>query len=199
MRLPAILIVTVLGAAFAGVAPGQQAATTTQPKAPSGLSFAYDAPHGQLTANGLAVKLDPDAVSAGVITGSVTITINLTIQSKFPTGTKFPCSAIVIGGEIDETALSLEGGIETASGYATAGKTAGTMVCSLSIPYEWTAVKVPSTATTSSTTIDALVIAFAAAGVDLNGVTQRQTLQIGGLQALPGNGTKTKVTYSTTL
>jgi hypothetical protein len=201
MRIRATLFVALLGTALSGVAFGQQAATTTQPKAPSGLSFAYDAPHGQLTANGLAVKLNPDTADTAPITGTVKITINLTVKTTVPTGAKVPCSAIVIGGAIDTTALSLEGGIETVSGYATAGPKAGSMICSLSIPYEWTVVTVSSLASTeaTSTTVDAMVIAFAAAIVDSNGVTQRETIQIGGVQALPTNGKTTTASYAATL
>jgi hypothetical protein len=192
MRLRTYLLATTFAAVTTAAAVSQQAAVTTQPKVPSGLSFTYDPVHGQLSANGLNVKIDPDVTAATSFTGTVTVKITIALKSTFPNGTTFPCSAIVIGGEIDTSTPTVDGGIETASGKATVNSKTKTATCNLFIPYEWTLVADPAAT-------EGLIIAFAAAAVDPNGTTQRATIQIGGVQSLPGDGKTTKVSYSTTL
>jgi hypothetical protein len=192
MRLRTYFLATTFAAVSTAAAVSQQAAVTTQPKAPSGLSFSYDPVHGQLSANGLNVKMDPDVTAATHFTGTVDVKIDIALKSTFPSGTTFPCSAIVIGGEIEVSTLTLDGGIETASGKATVSSKTKTATCSLSIPYEWTLVADPAAT-------EGLIIAFAAAAVDPSGTTKRATIQTGGAQSLPADGKTITVSYSTTL
>jgi hypothetical protein len=194
MRLRAILIVAALSVALTGAAFGQQAAVTTQPNAPSGLSFSFDAPHGQLTASGYTVKARPLTTPTGAtsVTGTLNITITINIVSKFGKDFRIPCAAIAIGGEADTSVPIVDGGIETASGEATIDGKTKTATCTLSIPYEWTLVTDPAAG-------EGVFLGFAAAAVDRSDVTKRSTIQIGGPLPLPPSGTTTTLAFTTTL
>jgi hypothetical protein len=193
MRLRGILIVAALSAAQLGVALGQQAAATTKTQAPSGLSFAFDAPHGQLTASGFTIRphtLTPTPTSS--VTGTVSLTITINLASKVARETQIPCAAIIIGGEADLSTPIVDGGIDTASSVAMIDWKTKTATCTLNIPYEWTLVTDPSAS-------EGLFIGFAAGEVGRNDVTLRSTIQMGGPLPLPANGTTTTLAFSTTL
>jgi hypothetical protein len=194
MRLRAILIVAALSAAQLGVALGQQAAATTKTQAPSGLSFAFDALHGQLTASGYTVRAHPLTTPSGTssVTGTLNITVTINLVTKFGRGIRIPCAAIAIGGEADTSTPIIDGGIETASGDAIVDWKTKTATCTLSIPYEWTLVTDPSAS-------EGLIVGFAAAGVDRFDQTERSTIQIGGPLPLPASGTTTTLAFTTTL
>jgi hypothetical protein len=171
----------------------QQAAATAAPKALSGLNFAFDAPHGQLTASGYTVKATPNA-SGSTSQHSETIEVNLTINlvTKFAKGIELPCSALVIGGEVDATNWVVAGGVETVSGWATvSSSTPSTATCKLTIPFEWTLQEDPSASF-------GLVIAYGAGAVTRDGKTLRSTLQVAGFHDLHNNAT-TKYEFSVTL
>lgn len=199
MRLRGILVVAALSAAQLGVALGQQAAATTKTQAPSGLSFVFDAPHGQLTASGYTVRAHPMTTPSGAtsVTGTLNITITIDIVSKFGRDVRIPCAAIAIGGEADTSVPVVDGGIETASGDAMIDWKTKTATCTLSIPYEWTLVTDPSAG-------EGVFVGFAAAAVghdrdhDVD-ETKRSTIQIGGPLPLPPTGTTTTLAFTTTL
>jgi len=196
MRVRAFLSVAAVGVALAGAALGQQAAVTTQPKSVSGLSLAFDAPHGQLTASGYSLKPRPLVVPGETtFTGTVNMTITVNIVSTFRRGTRISCGGILIGGEIDTSVPVVDGGIETAGGDATVNWMTKTATCTLTIPYEW------SLATDASAS-QGLIIGFAAAAVGHDrdsDTTQRSTIQIGGPIPLPATGTTTTLAFTTTL
>jgi len=190
MRNRTILIVALLCVAFAGHAIGQQQAATSPAKPVTGLSFAFDAQHGQLNASGFAVKATPSSANAVSVTGTIEVTIKIDLVSKFKRDVEFPCAVTVIGGEIDTTNLVVDGGIETASGVAVVSS--GTATCTLAIPYTWTLVKDPAAG-------GGMVIAFAAAGVNRTGATLRSTLQVTGVEPIPASGATSKFTFAASL
>jgi hypothetical protein len=191
MRIPQILFVALLCAASSVAALGQQAAPT--PKAPSGLNFSFDAPHGQISANGYTVKAASNQPASANITGTVEMTLTIKLVTKFKRGTDFPCAAIVIGGQIDTSNFVLDGGLETASGMATVSPTnPSSATCKLTIPYDWSLQH-------DSGASSGMVIAFAAAGVNERGTTVRSTLQITGIESLPADGSTTTFAFSPTL
>jgi len=194
MRVRAFLSVAALAVAFAGAAFGQQAAATaTQTKTPGGLSLAFDAVHGQLTASGLAVRPKPLIVSPGTsVTGTVNITVTINLVSQFHHGVRIPCGAILIGGEIDTSVPVVDGGIETVASLASVDAKTKTATCTLSIPYEWTLA-------TDASASSGLIVGIAAASVGWGDVTERSTIQIGGPIALPASGTTTTLAFTTTL
>lgn len=193
MRIRAFLSIAALGAAFAGAAIGQQAAATAQPKAPSGLSLAFDAVHGQLTASGYTVKAKPRVVPGGSsVTGTVNITLTINLVSQFHHASRISCGALLVGGELDTSVPVVDGGIETAGTTAALDWKTKTATCTLSIPYEWT---LASDTSASS----GLIIGFAAGAVGFGDVTERSTIQIGGPIPLPASGTTTTLAYTTTL
>jgi hypothetical protein len=194
MRLRGILTVAALSAAQLGVALGQQAAATTKTQAPSGLSFAFDALHGQLTASGYSVGAHTMTTPPGTssVTGTISITVTINIVSKLGHDIRIPCAAIGIGGEFDTSVPIVDGGIETASGDATIDWKTKTATCALSIPYEWTLITDPSAS-------EGLIVGFAAAAVDRSDTTKRSTIQIGGPLPLPATGTTTTLAFTTSL
>lgn len=194
MRLRGFLIVAALVAAQLGVALGQQAASTTKTQAPSGLSLAFDATHGQLTASGFTIKPHPLQAPSGTtsVTGTVSLTITINLVSKTGRWTKIPCAAILIGGEADTSVPVIDGGIETASGDAMVDWSTKTATCTLSIPYEWTLITDPSAG-------EGIFVGFAAGEVDQRNNTTRSTIQIGGPLPLPASGTTTTLAFTTTL
>jgi len=190
MRIRTFFVVAALIAAPFGAALGQQSAATPKLKTPPGLSFAFDAPHGQLTATGYTLNVTPKTADSSNVTGKIEISISIDLVSKFPPGFVIPCSATVIGGQVDPASLSIEGGIETASGLAVVNKS--TAICKLTIPYEWTLAADPCAA-------DGLLIAFAAGAVTPDGAAIRSTLQVDGFEPLPADGSTTKFAFKTAL
>jgi hypothetical protein len=193
----ALLVLIALGAASLGAACGQQAAATTQPKAPAGLSFSFDAQHGQLTASGYTMKVSPKAGSTSSVSGTVKVTLHITEVGNLANGTKTSCGAAAIGGEVDATTLTVDGGIETASAPATieplptpAGITYWT--CTLTIPYEWTLAG-------GAGADEGLFLVFAAAAVTPNGTVPRSSIQFNGVNPLPSNGSEATYSFNLTL
>jgi hypothetical protein len=193
MSLPRILIVALLGVASTGAAFGQQAAATIVPQVPSGLSFAFDAPHGQLTATGFALKATPKTASSTRTTGTIEVSLSINLVTKFRRGTTFPCAILVLGGQLDAANQKVDGGLETASGLATVNPSnPSTATCVLTIPYAWT-FQTDATASTG------LVLAFAAAGLSEDGATLRSTVQVTGVDALPATGSTTTFSFDAAL
>jgi hypothetical protein len=192
MRLRGLAIVAALGAAQLGVALGQQAASTSPTRTPSNLNFSFDAQQGQLTASGYSLRSQTASVGG---TSSVTGTLNLVITnnlvSKLGPDHRIPCSAIMLGGEVDLSTPIIDGGIETASDRAMVDWKARTATCTLSIPYQWTLVTDPAAG-------EGIIVGFGAAIVD-HDVTRRSTIQIGGPLPLPPSGTTTTLAFTTTL
>jgi hypothetical protein len=192
MRIRTILIVALLGVAFSGAAFGQQAAASVAPKATSGINFAFDAPQGQLTASGYTLKPTPNASSSTIhVSGTVEVTLTINLVTKFHRRVFFPCSAMVVGAEVDVTNFVVDGGLETVSGWATVSSSnPSTATCTLTIPFEWTFEADPAA-------ISGLLIAYATAGVTPEGRTVRSTLQVTGLQEIhPGTTMKNDFTVT---
>ncbi|MFZ1084299.1 MAG: hypothetical protein WAN35_04970 [Terracidiphilus sp.] len=191
MRIPHTLIVALLCAASSVAALGQQAAAT--PSLPSGLYFSLDAPHGQISANGYTVKSVPNLAASTDVSGTIVMTLTIKLVTKFKKDTNFTCGATVIAGQLDTSNFVLDGGLETASGIATVNPSNPSWAtCTLTIPYDWS-LQNDSLADTG------MVVAFAAAGVNWRGRTERSTLQIIGFEALPTNGSTTTFAFSPTL
>jgi hypothetical protein len=195
MHLRGFAIVALLTSAQMAAAYGQQAVSTSPTRTPTGINLSFDAVHGQLTASGYTVRSQTTPVpGTSNVTGTVNLTITINLVSKIGADDRIPCGAIVIGGEIDLSVPIVDGGIETASAYATVDRKAKTATCTLSIPYEWTLV-------TDSSATEGLLIGFAAASVDHDhwDTTRRSTIQLGGGLPLPPAGTTTTLAFTTTL
>jgi hypothetical protein len=194
MRSPSTILALVLVAASTVAASGQQAAVTSTPKTAPGISLAYDPVHSNFTASGFQLKsniIKRNTASAAT-TGTVNVTVNINIVSKFRHDTYFPCSAIVIGGILDLDNATIDGGVETAYGVAQASGDGTTATCNLTIPYSWT---LASDASADS----GLIIAFAAGAVDRRGNALRTTTQISGIENLPATGTTSSYTFNAAL
>jgi hypothetical protein len=206
MRRIAITFAVLLGAVTVSAAIGQQAVTSTVAKTPTGLSFAFDAVHGQMSASGYTINPAPAATTTPTqLSGTIKVTLTVNLKSTFTTGTVIRCGAMAVGGTINTSTDALDGGIEGASSKATVSGTKAT--CTLSIPYQWNLVAitlpaaVESNATTAatSTTESFLLVAFAVGAVDTSGNVERVTLQLGDVSELPANGATTKLAYTTTI
>jgi hypothetical protein len=190
MRIFPTLIAVALCAVSVGAASGQKPATPVS-KVHSGISLAYDAPRGQFTAGGIQLKPAVKSNVAAATIGTVNVTINIKLISKFWKESNFPCSVIVIGGIIDTDNGTVDGGIETVNGEArTSG--AGTATCTVSIPYSWDLAS-------DSGADSGLIIAYAVASVDRHGITQRSTLQLSGIENLPASGATSSFTFDAAL
>jgi hypothetical protein len=179
----AALCVMSLGLAQASAATS--AATGGTKNLPSGLSFTYDAQHDQILANGLQLKAHSLASpTIPPTTGTVTVTLNIKIVSRFRDRAAIHCSLTLIGGELDLTNGLFDGGIETANGVA-APDGSGEATCTLKIPYSWSLVPDP-------TATNGLILAIGASAVHKDDGSDsqilRSTLQVGGPENLPSNG-----------
>jgi hypothetical protein len=191
MRIFPSLIALALCAASVGAASGQQTVAPSSSKALTGIGLAYDAPRGQFTASGIQLKPSVKSNASSTTTGTVEVTINVKLVSKFWRDNEFPCAVIVVGGLLDPVSLTVDGGLETVTGEAkTTG--AGSATCTVSIPYAWDLPPDPEAAT-------GLIIAYAVASVDHRGITKRSTLQLSGIENLPANGATTKFTFDAAL
>jgi hypothetical protein len=137
------------------------------------------------------VSTQTASVNPTSVTGTVNVAITINLVSALGPNTRIPCSAIVLGGEVDLSTPVLAGGIETASGGAVVDAKAKTATCVLSIPYEWTLVS-------DSSAAEGLLIGFAAAEVE-HDVTRRSTIQLGGPLPMPPTGTTINLAFTTTL
>ena len=203
MRIPRSLLTAALCAASIFTAQAQTSALASNrapassPKIPGGMSFTYDAQHGQINASG--VQLKPAVLGAPTIkptTGTVTVTLNINVVTSFPKGAKFACSVMALGGVIDTDTGAIAGGIETVNGWATVTGH-GAAACTLTIPYSWS---LP----TDSGADSGLILAFGASGVlmhsdDIHKDVLRSTLQLDGIENLPANGATSKYTFDVAL
>ena len=193
MKLPFKSLVVILCALLTGAAFAQSPVK----KAPGAFTFSYDAQHNQVIPNG--VQLKPSAsgdVTLAQLTGTLTVTVYVTVVSHFVRDTTYRCSLTAIGGELDTTNGVVSGGIETASGRAH-GAGPDTISCKLTIPYEWTLVADP--AATRGAILAFGVAAIAPGGGDDGGTVERSTLQADGIEPLPPSGTTSTFVFKTTL
>lgn len=203
MRIPPSLLAAALCVASIGAAYGQTATpvpkrlVTATPRVPSSMSFTYDAQHDQVNASG--VQLKPSALTATAITpttGTITVTINISVVSHFTRGTAYHCSLTAIGGEIDTDNSTVAGGIETANGLGR-WSGPGALSCTLTIPYSWTLPPDPGADT-------GLILAFGVSAISQGtqnsaGVVERSTLQLDGIENLPASGATSNFTFGVTL
>jgi hypothetical protein len=192
MRIVPSLIALALCAVSVGTASGQQKAAPAPGKALTGIGLSYDAPRGQFTATGIQIKPSVKSNVSTPTTGTVEVTINVKLVTKFWRDNELPCAVFVAGGLIDEVTGTVDGGLETVTGEARMTGV-GTATCTVSIPYAW---NIPPADPTSET---GLIVAFAVASVDHRGTTKRSTLQASGVENLPTNGATTKFTFDATL
>lgn len=160
--------------------------------APGSMSFAYDAQHGQISATG--VQLNTSTVKSDSVSptkGQIYVTVNIAIDSRFESGTTYHCSVYAVGGIIDLDTGTVDGGVETANGFATV-TSARTASCSLFIPYTWT---LPHDGGADS----GLILAFAVAAVNTHSEVERSTLQVDGIENLPANGAVGKYVFNVSL
>jgi hypothetical protein len=193
MQIRFLALAALLLAAFTSAVSAQQAnaVTTVAPKAPAGVSLAFDAAHGQITASGFALRPVPMDTSTTPTTGTVQITVNVNLVTHFKAGTRIKCGALVLGGEIDTATYTINGGMETAvaKAWVTSPSTA---VCKLAIPYSWTLSGANSPAT-------GMIVGFAVAAVEGDGDTVRSTTQLSGVDNLPATGATSKYTFNAAL
>ncbi len=195
MKLPFRSLVVILCALSTGAAIAQSSASSPVKKTPGAFTFSYDAQHDQVIPNGVQLKpTSIGAVSIAPVTGTVTVTINISVVSHFKHGTTYHCSLTAIGGELDTTNAVISGGIDTASGLAHWTGT-DALSCTLSIPYEWTIL--PDPAATAGAIL-AFGVAAIAPGGD-GGTVQRSTLQADGVEPLPPSGTTSTFVFKVTL
>jgi hypothetical protein len=201
MRISSSIVAVVFCAASIGVAHAQQSAatsitaprgTTVVKKAPTGMSFAYDAAHGQISATGMQLSssvVKSNSVSPTV--GQIYVTINIAIDSRFESGTTYHCSVYAIGGIIDLDTGTVDGGVETANTFATV-TSARTASCTLAIPYSWT---LPNDGGADS----GLILAFGVGAINPHSEVERSTLQVDGIENLPASGAVGKYVFNVAL
>lgn len=191
MRIFPSLIAVALCAASVGAASGQRAVAPVSGKTLNGIGLAFDAPRGQFTASGIQLKPSVKSNVSSATTGTVDVTINIKLVSKFSRDNTFPCSVIVIGGIIDTDNGTVDGGIETVNGEARVTG-AGAATCTVSIPYSWDLAS-------DSAAQSGLILAYAVASVDHRGIARRTTLQLSGIENLPANGATSTFTFDAAL
>lgn len=170
---------------------------TNTASVPSSMNFVYDALHDQVNATGIQLK--PSVISASGITpttGTIVVTIGITDVSHFQRGTSYHCSLTAIGGEIDTSNGTVDGGIETANAIA-AWSGPGALSCTLTIPYSWTLPPDPTADT-------GLILAFGVSAMTHSSggstaTVERSTLQLDGIENLPASGATSTFAYSVTL
>jgi hypothetical protein len=167
------------------------------------MSFSYDAQHDQIVPTGVQLKAHLANVPITPTTGKIVVTANINAETHFPMGTKFHCTLLVVGGEIDTTDGVIGGGLETTNTVAKHD------VCTLTIPYSWIIPPDPAGAT-------GLILAVGVSAVEGDGghhgdddndhgnsntagTVTRTTLQVGGVDALPANGATTSFTFEIVL
>jgi hypothetical protein len=159
------------------------------------MSFSYDAQHDQIVPNGM--QLQPHSANSPIMptTGKIVVTATINPETHFPMGTKFHCTLLAVGGELDTTNGVIAGGLETARTVAKHD------VCTLTIPYSWIVPPDPAAAT-------GLILAIGVSAVegdehhdhdDGNGTVSRSTFQVLGVDNLPANGATTSVSIDIVL
>jgi hypothetical protein len=208
MRMIRFLLaaVCVLASYAYGQSANSQSTHNTKSKF-GAMGFSYDAQHDQIVANGVQMKARSNTVPIPPTTGKIVVTVNIHVESKFDNDTQLHCTLLVIGGEIDTTDGVVGGGIETASSVARKD------VCILTIPYSWV---IPPDSGASS----GMILAVGVAAVDPpeptgdkhgdkkgknednngdEGTVPRTTLQVGGVDSIPPNGTTTSISFDIVL
>jgi hypothetical protein len=188
---------------FASCAAYSQSASVQAPlnrntgKGAGAMTFSYDAQHDQIVPGG--VQLKPHAnLNIAPTTGKIVVAVTINAVSHFDKGTSYHCSLLVIGGEIDQTNGVISGGIETTNRAAKNG------VCTLVIPYSWI---LPMDPAASSGIILAVGVSAISPGDNGHGegheggggMVQRSTLQVGGVDSLPTNGSTTTFAFEIVL
>lgn len=168
------------------------------------MSFSYDAQHDQIVPNGIQLNAHSANMNITPTTGKIEVTVNITPVTHFDKGTKFHCSLLVVGGEIDTTNGVVGGGIETTNSIAKKD------TCTLSIPYSWV---IPPDPAASAGMILAVGVSAVEGGDpgrsghdadsmgngNSAGMVVRTSLQVGGVEALPPNGSTTSITFDMVL
>lgn len=170
------------------------------------MSFTYDAQHDQIVPSGVQLAAHSSNINITPTTGKIEVTVNINPVTHFDKGTKFHCSLLVIGGEIDTTDGVVGGGIETTNSVAKKN------ACTLTIPYSWI---IPPDSGASSGMILAVGVSAVQGGdpghsghdADSNGsgngnspgMVVRTSLQVGGVEALPPNGSTTSIAFEIVL
>ena len=156
------------------------------------VSFAYDAAQGQISTSGL--QLNPSKAKANAVTpttGTIDVTLTIATVTRFPRNTQFRCTVTAIGGILNLNNGTVDGGIETVSGVATAAAGGG-LTCSLAIPYSWT---LPAGAGAQS----GLILAYAVGATNVHDGPIRSSLQLDGIENLPANGATSNFAFDVTL
>jgi hypothetical protein len=165
------------------------------------MSFSYDAQHDQIVPNGAQLKAHTNT-NITPTTGVIVVAVNINAVSHFEKGTSYHCSLLVIGGEIDQTNGVISGGIETTN------KTAKNHICTLTIPYSWILPMDPAASTGIILAVGVSAIAPEDKGHgqgngeghdEGGGTVQRSTLQVGGVDSLPQNGSTTTFAFDIVL
>jgi hypothetical protein len=173
------------------------------------MGFSYDAQRNQIVPNGVQLKAHTANTPITPTTGKIVVTVTIHAESNFDKDTEFHCTLLVIGGEIDTTDGVVGGGIETANSVARKD------VCILTIPYSWI---IPPDSGASS----GMILAVGVAAVDPleshgknhagnngnkhgddnnddEGTVPRTTLQVGGVDSIPSNGSTTSISFDIVL
>ena len=180
---------------YAQTASLQAPHTTGNTRSTGAMSFNYDAQHDSISASGLQVK--PSIKSNSPVTpttGTIMVTINMTLASHFAKGTSVHCSLMAIGGILDLNNGTIDGAVETVNGHASSSGP-GSATCTLTIPYSWT---LPPDSSADS----GLLLIFGASaleGLGEDAVVKRSTLQLDGIENLPASGATSKYTFDVTL
>ena len=165
--------------------PGSSAARPV----PNALSFAYDA-HG-ITASGVQLKTSTiKNNSVSPTTGTITVTLNIKVASRFESGTTYHCSVNAIGGIIDVETGTVDGGIETVNNFATGS--GNSYSCTMRIPYSWTLAHDPGADS-------GLILAFGVGAINTHSEVEHSTLQVDGIENLPASGAATTYTFNVVL
>ena len=192
--LAAALCAFAASAALAQTTNSTSAPASIASRLPGSLSFSYDAQHNQIVTTGLPLKPSVKSNLLTPTTGTLVVTVNINVASQFPHGTAFACSVVALGGEIDTTHGVVDGALETANGVGVPTGP-GMAACTLKIPYSW--VLVPDPVATSG-----IIVAVGVAAVsshDDSSFVYRSTLQLGGIESLPPNGSTSKFVLDVTL
>lgn len=157
----------------------------------NGMSFAYDALHGQINATGIQISpLTLKSNSVSPTTGTITVTINVKIVSHFESGTTYHCSVYAVGGEIDLATGTIDGGVENVNTFApSSGATAS---CTLTVPYSWTLPAEHKAQT-------GLILAFGVGAINPESEVEHSTLQVDGIENLPANGSAATYVFNVAL
>lgn len=193
MRLNHSILAGALLALACCVAPAQTAVMQRSGNSGAPIAFNFDAAHDQINASGISLRPETSTPPAPTpTTGTVVVTLNISLVSKYAKAHHVNCSLMLIGGDIDVGSGTVDGGIETAGAHAK-GNGHDSAVCTLTIPYSWSLSSSPASAS-------GLILVFGAADhCDDDGMVRRSTLQLDGPEALPKNGTTAQYAFDIAL